>query len=253
MPTSTALGYNTGSTITGTQQIGSLAVVTATTVNYSPITNGGVTFWMGPDEELGYVIGVPVSGGTQTTPIVGVNAFLGFYRSLLKTDSSFLSMVNSTFNQTFSDANSASSWLTTNGFWNSYTAGADVTPNPVNWADIKLEEPANEYTVAVQQITGINTPITLRASWTGGDSLLLAYRIDNVAPSWTNGETLLDGFVYDSILDTEGTIIISNNQYVSFQPYLNAVGLATRTITITNVSDSNTIIDTFTSTYIFQS
>jgi len=123
MATSTALGYNTGSTITGTQQIGSLAIATATTVNYSPSTNGGVRFWMGPDEELGYVVGVPVSGGTQTTPIGGVNAFLGFYRSASLTEPSFLSIVNSTFNQSLTTGSAAKTYLNNNGYWTSWTGG----------------------------------------------------------------------------------------------------------------------------------
>ena len=55
MATTTPLAYNTGSTIPGTTQIGDLAVGT-TDQDYS--TNpGGVTWWMGPDEDLGYVIG----------------------------------------------------------------------------------------------------------------------------------------------------------------------------------------------------
>lgn len=123
MATSTALGYNTGSTITGTQQIGNLAVATATTANYSPSTNGGVRFWMGPDEDLGYVVGVPVSGGTQTTPVAGVNAFLGFIRSDVLTDSSFLSMINGTFNQSFTGGTQAKTYLNNNGYWTSWTSG----------------------------------------------------------------------------------------------------------------------------------
>jgi uncharacterized delta-60 repeat protein len=114
---------STGTTITGTQQIGNLLVATASTVNYSPSTNGGVTFWMGPDEELGYVIGVPVSGGTQTTPIGGVNAFLGFYRSASLTEPSFLSIVNSTFNQSLTTGSAAKTYLNNNGYWTSWTGG----------------------------------------------------------------------------------------------------------------------------------
>lgn len=128
MATSTALGYNTGSTITGTQQIGSLAVATATTVNYSPATNGGVIFWMGPDEDLGYVVGVPVSGGTQTTPVGGINAYLGFYRSEVLTEPSFLSMVNGTFNQSLTTGAEAKTYLNNNGYWTSWTA---TTPSSV--------------------------------------------------------------------------------------------------------------------------
>jgi hypothetical protein len=119
MAISTAIGYNTGSTITGTQQIGSLAIATATTVNYSTSTNGGVRFWMGPDEELGYVVCVPVQSGTQTTPIGGVNAFLGFYRSAALTEPSFLSIVNSTFNQSLTTGSAAKTYLNNNGYWTS--------------------------------------------------------------------------------------------------------------------------------------
>jgi len=121
MATSTALGYNTGSTITGTQQIGNLAVVTATTANPS-LSPNGVKFWMGPDEELGYVVGIPVSGGTQPTPVSGVNAFLGFIRSSALTESAFVSMVNRTFNQSFTGGASAKTYLNNNGYWTSYLA-----------------------------------------------------------------------------------------------------------------------------------
>ena len=64
MATATPLAYNTGSSIPGTQQIGSLAVGFPT----SGFTSSP-QFWNGPDEELGYVIAVPVSGNTQPTPL----------------------------------------------------------------------------------------------------------------------------------------------------------------------------------------
>jgi hypothetical protein len=130
MATSTAIGYNTGSTISGTQQIGNLAVVTATTVNPS-LSPNGVKFWMGPDEDLGYVVAIPVSGGTQSTPIVGVTSFLGFIRSSALTESSFISMVNSTFNQNFVSGNTAKTYLNNNGYWTSFVA-LTPTPTPTN-------------------------------------------------------------------------------------------------------------------------
>jgi hypothetical protein len=125
MATTTPLAYNTGSTIPGTTQIGDLAVGT-TDQDYS--TNpGGVTWWMGPDEDLGYVIGVPVPGNTQPTQISGVFASVGFFRSDDLTDGSFINIAEYVANeyntpQTFSSATDASNWLTTNGFWNSYTS-----------------------------------------------------------------------------------------------------------------------------------
>jgi hypothetical protein len=132
MSTTTPVAYNPSlSPIAGTTQIGDLAVGT-TDQDYS-ISPGGVTWWMGPDEDLGYVIAAPVSGGTQPTPIVGVFAYLGFYRTEDFTDTSFINLSEYVTNeygnpQNFSSANEASNWLTTNGFWNSYI-------NPVVFLD----------------------------------------------------------------------------------------------------------------------
>ena len=68
MATTKPFAYNPSlSPISGTTQIGTLAVGT-TDQDYS-INPGGVKWWMGPNEDLGYVIGIPVSGGTQPTPV----------------------------------------------------------------------------------------------------------------------------------------------------------------------------------------
>jgi hypothetical protein len=63
--------YNTGPTISGTTKVGNLTVG----VPVSGFTNSP-TFWMGPDEELGYVIASPVSGNTQPTPVPDDALFL---------------------------------------------------------------------------------------------------------------------------------------------------------------------------------
>jgi hypothetical protein len=123
MATTRPFAYNTGAPISGTDQVGDLAVG-VTDQEYSS-NIGGVTWWMGPDEELGYVIAVPVSSNTQPTPIGGVFASVGFYRTDDFTDSSFISIAEYVANeygtpQTFSTAIQASNWLTNNGFWNSY-------------------------------------------------------------------------------------------------------------------------------------
>jgi hypothetical protein len=68
MATTRPFAYNpTASPIAGTSQVGTLAVG-ITDQNYS-INPGGVSWWMGPDEDLGYVIAVPVSGNTQPTNV----------------------------------------------------------------------------------------------------------------------------------------------------------------------------------------
>jgi hypothetical protein len=119
MATSTPFGYNTGSTITGTQQIGSLAIGTGTTVNYGSNPNG-VKFWMGPDEDLGYVIGGTQPSGNQPTPISGVTAFVQFWRSTLLTEASFVQLTNFLFNQTFTTGLQSKTYLNSNGYWTSY-------------------------------------------------------------------------------------------------------------------------------------
>jgi hypothetical protein len=120
MPITRPFAYNTGTTIGGTIQVGDLAVGIPT----SGFTNNP-TFWNGPDEELGYVIAHPVSGNTQPTPILGVTASLGFYRTNTLTDNAFIDLSQYVANkngtpQTFTTASDASIWLTNNGFWNSY-------------------------------------------------------------------------------------------------------------------------------------
>ena len=120
MATARPFAYNTGSPIDGTTQVGDLTIGTPT----SGFTNSP-QFWNGPDEELGYVIAKPVSGNTQPTPVSGVTASLGFYRTSTFTDISFINLsqyvaLKNNTPQTFSSATDASIWLTNNGFWNSY-------------------------------------------------------------------------------------------------------------------------------------
>ena len=129
MATARPFAYNPSLTpIDGTTQVGDLAVGVPT----SGFTNSP-QFWNGPDEELGYVIAVPVSGNTQPTPISGVTASLKFFRTSGFTDNSFINLseyVSGKFStpQTFTGATEASTWLTTNGFWNSYS-NSIVTAN----------------------------------------------------------------------------------------------------------------------------
>jgi hypothetical protein len=117
MATSRPFAYNTGTTITGTIQVGNLAIGTTRT-NYLPI--GDVKWWNGPDEELGYVIAQPISGGTQPSPISGVTASIGFFRSTSLTEASFVQIANRVTSQGFTTGRQASTWLTDNGYWNSY-------------------------------------------------------------------------------------------------------------------------------------
>jgi hypothetical protein len=115
--------------IDGTDQVGSLAVGMPT----SGFTNSP-QFWNGPDESLGYVIAYPVSGGTHPTPIPGVFAYVGFLGTKNMTnplsESTFVELTNSSFNQNFTTGTDASTWLTANGYWNSWI------PLTLGWDDI---------------------------------------------------------------------------------------------------------------------
>jgi hypothetical protein len=131
MATSRPFAYNTGSTITGTEQLGSIAIGYPT----SGFTSTGLRWWSGPDEDLGYVIAHTVPSGTQPNP-VGVPAYIGFWRTPSKTDNNFISLSQyvSSFTgtpQTFASASAAKTWLNSAGYWTSwalsYTAGVFKT------------------------------------------------------------------------------------------------------------------------------
>jgi hypothetical protein len=132
MSTSRPFAYNPippNSPISGTTQVGDLAVgdvIWNHNQNY-----GNVTWWEGPDEDLGYVICEPISGNTQPTPISGVTASVGFYRTSGFTDIGFLKLCNSLparYRQPkFTTTNEATTWLAANGYWTNYIA---PTPTP---------------------------------------------------------------------------------------------------------------------------
>lgn len=119
MATSRPFAYNTGSTITGTQQFGNLAIGTAS-IAYEDLDPGGLQWWNGPDEDLGYVIAFPVPGGDVHTP-TNVSASLRFRRSPLKTENSFVNTVNTFYNQSFTTSQQAYTYLSSSGIWTSYS------------------------------------------------------------------------------------------------------------------------------------
>jgi hypothetical protein len=133
MATARPFAYNTGSTISGTTQIGSLAVGTP-----SSGFTGNPKWWNGPDEDLGYVICRPNINGNQPNPD-RLPAYIRFSRSKLKTDQSFIDLVNSVFKQTFTTTTQCTSYLTTNNYWTSwvlpYTAGLYKTTYSGYFAD----------------------------------------------------------------------------------------------------------------------
>ena len=116
MATTRPFSYNTGSTITGTIQVGNLAVGYPN----AGFVATGLEWWNGPDEELGYVIAQSVPDDSQPTPISDVTASVGFFRTNGFDDNEFIDIANILLNSNYNNAPDASVGLTTNGYWNSY-------------------------------------------------------------------------------------------------------------------------------------
>jgi hypothetical protein len=114
------VAYNTGSLISGTEQYGNLAIGTAS-LDYSS-QPGGVTWWMGPDEDLGYVIAKQILAGNQPNPS-NIPAYVGFSRSTALTNPSFLAVANGVTGQNFVSTTTAYNYLFDNGYWTSYPEG----------------------------------------------------------------------------------------------------------------------------------
>ncbi len=120
MPTARPFAYNPGSPIAGTEQVGDIAVGT-TPQDYSG-GYGGVRWWNGPDEDLGYVICYSVPSEDHPSPDGNV-AGVGFFRSQLLTESSFIQISEYVSSgQTFATGAEAKTWLNNNGYWTSYPA-----------------------------------------------------------------------------------------------------------------------------------
>ncbi len=152
--------YNSGSILSGTTQVGDLAIGT----NNLPVSDdyGGLSWKNGPDEDLGYVIGYPQSGGTQPLPVSGTG-FVQFWRSKIPgDDTSFINLAEYISRkyytpQTFATANDAKIWLNDNGFWTSYEQ--PVTPTPTETSIIPTPTPTETSiiptpTPTAQAVTG---------------------------------------------------------------------------------------------------
>ena len=124
MATSRPFAYNTGSTLPFTEQVGDIAIGTGG-VEYAA-NYGGLKWWGGPDEDLGYVITHTVPDGNQPNPL-NIPAYLGFWRSPLKTESSFVDYTNFIFGTSFTTGNECKTYLNDNGYWTSWV---ELTPTP---------------------------------------------------------------------------------------------------------------------------
>ena len=154
--------FNTGSTIPGTIQVGNLAIgVDAYDYSEQP---GGVRWWNGPDEELGYVIAHETLSGNQPNPL-DIQAFLGFWRTEGFNESLFISLsewvaAKDNDPQNFSTGDDAKLWLNNNGYWTSF--GESPQPenldNPIITENSEYIEVGNGYYLMFVDSTPIATP-----------------------------------------------------------------------------------------------
>ena len=107
-------GYNSGAPVSGASQSGNLAI------SNDSRGGGSVQWFNGPNEDLGYVICRPNTSGNQPNPD-NVPAYIRFSRSKLKTDQSFINLVNSKFGQNFTAIMDATNWLDSSGYFHTYT------------------------------------------------------------------------------------------------------------------------------------
>ena len=237
MSTSRPFAYNTGSAIAGTTQVGTLAVGTPT----SGFT-GNPKWWNGPDEDLGYVIAAPQSGNTQPTPISGVTASVQFFRTKTFTGGEFITLsqyVSNKFGtpQIFSSGNDASTWLTANGYWNSWIF---LTPTPTPTITIT---PTNTIT-PTKTVTPTKTPTPTPTPALITTGLILNYDMSNSSSYPGSGTTVTDLQGNSNATLSGGPTYSSNNG-----GYLTFVGASSQSLLL-NTSLNSVLSPANTSTVI---
>jgi|688.fasta_scaffold791515_1 hypothetical protein len=128
--------------IPGTVQFGDLAIgVDEQEYSADP---GGVTWFMGPDEDLGWVICSPVPNGNHPTPSGSVGT-VRFWRSKTKDDEGFVKLANYVSSKknlgiTFPNPTQALQKLSEVGLWTNYTITSNGSVFYQIWNDAEIWE-----------------------------------------------------------------------------------------------------------------
>jgi len=172
MPTARPFAYNpTLETIEGTTNIGTLCVgVSALDYSSNP---GGLTWWMGPDEDNSYVVCKDVSTQNFPTPVGDVGD-VQFWRST-NTDEAFRSLVQTISGTSQATASAASDWLSLNGYWTNwvqlYVAGLYKTTYTGYFDDdVNFFATAKTGTVGTNPATSVQTTAITEASSDDGSN-----------------------------------------------------------------------------------
>ncbi len=138
MSTSRPFAYDPSlSSITGAIRVfNSELSIGVTDQDYS-LMPGGVQWWNGPDEDLGYVITHSVPTGTQPNPLE-ISAYVGFWRSSVLTESSFIQKAEYVSSKDYTTGDEAYIWMNGFGYWSSWEVnpGSLLFPNTVSTARI---------------------------------------------------------------------------------------------------------------------
>ena len=120
MATTRPFSYNPPPTppITGTTNLGTICIGVAD-LDYSS-NPGGLTWWMGPDEDSSYVVCKDVPAENFPTPL-GPIGNVQFWRST-NTDLAFKDMVATISGTAQASASAASNWLASNNYWTNYVS-----------------------------------------------------------------------------------------------------------------------------------
>ena len=138
MSISRPFAYNpTLTSIAGvTQVINSPLAIGVNDQDYT-LQPGGIQWWNGPDENLGYVIAHSVPTGTQPNPL-GISAYVGFWRSSVLNENSFVEKAGFVSSKTYTTGDEAYIWMNGFGYWSSWEVnpGSLIFPNSSNTARI---------------------------------------------------------------------------------------------------------------------
>ena len=211
MATTRPFAYNTGTTIANTTQVGTIAVGDGE--NRYDLNYGGVKWWNGPDEDNGYIITYPNASGNQPNPD-SLPAYLGFKRSVLKTENSFVQLTNNAYGQSFTNGNDAYLWLSGNGYWSSWVL------TPVSSSLVLYYDPSN---VSSYSGTGTNlndlsgnglsgslSNITYASpyfSYNGSTSTIST--VDNALLEPGSGDWTVEAWIYHSVFSGSSRIILA--------------------------------------------
>jgi hypothetical protein len=119
------------------------------------------------------------------------------------------------------------------------TSVVDNTPNAVDWTNILT----NGTRFTTQQITSISSSITVQVTASGSPGTRLFFKIDTTVPSYTSSSPSFYGFTQITAFPVN--ITVNNNEYLSFGMNVGINRGSSSTVTVTNTSDSNTVLDTF--------